>query len=312
MSVDFPKTSFGITSMGDIYTNYQHLELASAFSYRLNHKATFGFSPILVIQSFQINLPFANNAMISTLSGVPTPGATITNLSLNQSYSYGGRFSLGFNYQADENNLIGFSYKTKSFTGNFKWNTNNFGQVVGNLNVPERYSIGYSHKWNHKFRTELDIDYISHNHTMKAMTLHSSKTNAFNNYSSMIKNMLGGNISKDGQTLSYPFEWKHQYTEAFTLEYIPSEKLSLSLGINYGKSPIKNNFLFANVGSTGIDELHYTFGFSYKYNTNNEISFSFVHAMDNTEYNSNPLTSAYLSALRMNQNTYSIELSHKF
>jgi len=312
MSVDFPKTASGLTSMGSVYTNYQHLELACGFSYRLNDKTTFGFSPAGIIQSFQVNLPFANNAMISTLAGVPTAGAAITNLSLNQEYSYGARLSFGLNYQADLNDLFGFSYKTRGFTGDFKWNTNDFGQVTGKLDVPERYSIGYSHRWNKKFRTECDLDYIRHRQTMRYMTLHSSKSNAFTNYTAMTSNLLGGSVSADGQTLEYPFQWKNQFTQAIAFEYAPDQKTTLCLGVNHGKSPVKNDFLLANVGSTGIDELHYTFGINYKYRSNREISFAFVHAMDNTEYNSSAATKNYLSALRMDQNTYSIQISNKF
>jgi len=119
MGVDFHKTNysptgpngFAITNMGNIYSNLQHMEFGFGIAYKLNSDVTIGFTPIMVYQSLQMDMPFANNAMIQSMLGSPTAGAAITPMTLDQQSALGIRFAAGINYRPTDRLVLGLAYK---------------------------------------------------------------------------------------------------------------------------------------------------------------------------------------------------------
>lgn len=319
MGVDFHKTNysptgpngFAITNMGNIYSNLQHMEFGFGIAYKLNSDVTIGFTPIMVYQSLQMDMPFANNAMIQSMLGSPTAGAAITPMTLDQQSALGIRFAAGINYRPTDRLVLGLAYKSKSFMSKFKWNTDNFGQVKMKLESPRIIAFGISYTITPKLRIEADEKFIDYKSVMDTVDIVSDKPGAFSDYTMMV-GMMKGTLSSDGKTLVYPFKWKNQWVSALGIEYKANRRLALRAGFNYAKNPIRNEYLLANIPSMALAETHVSVGASYRLTPRAELSLAYVHAFGKTENNSDPNTQAMLKSLKMHQDTLSMEFSYLF
>ena len=84
--------------------------------------------------------------------------------------------------------------------------------------------------------------------------------------------------------------------------------MSVSLGFNYGKSPIGTEDVNANLGSMAIMEKHLSFGLSRKFSDKVSGSFAYTHAFEND------LTASVgpANTIKMDQNQYNFNISYKF
>ncbi len=317
MGVDFPKTklggknSFALTNMGNVYSNLQHMEFGIGIGYKVNSKITIGFSPIMVYQSFQMDMPFANDAMIKTMMGSPTAGAAVTPFTLDQQSALGVRFIAGINYKPTDRLVFGLAYKSKSFMSKFRWNTDNFGTVRMKLESPRIISFGVSYAVTPKLRIEADEKFINYKNVMNIIDITSDKAGAFSNYSGMV-GLMKGTVSSDGKTLHYPFKWKNQWVTAVGVAYKLNKSVTLRGGFNYAKNPIRNEYLLANMPAMAIVETHVSGGVSYKMTKHTELTVAYIHAFSKTVNNSDKNTQPMLKSLTMHQNTASVEFSYLF
>ena len=84
--------------------------------------------------------------------------------------------------------------------------------------------------------------------------------------------------------------------------------MAVSLGFNYGKSPIGREDVNSNLGSTAIIEKHLSFGVSRKFSDKVSGSFAYTHAFKND------LTSsvAPYNKIEISQNQYNLNVSYNF
>lgn len=306
MGVDFPETKLGgknsraITNFGNIYSNLQHMEFGIGVGYKVNNKITIGFSPIMVYQSFQMDMPFVNN------ENKPVP------FTLDQQSALGVRFIAGINYKPTDRLVFGLAYKSKSLMSKFRWNTDNFGTVRMKLESPRMLSFGVSYAVTPKLRVEVDEKFINYKNAMNTVNITSDKTGAFLNYSGMIENMMKGTISSDGKTIAYPFKWKNQWVTAVGVAYKLNKLFTIRGGFNYAKNPIRNGYLLANMPAMAIVETHVSTGVSYKMTKHTELTVAYIHAFSKTESNSDKNTQPMLKSLTMHQDTASVEFSYLF
>jgi long-chain fatty acid transport protein len=86
--------------------------------------------------------------------------------------------------------------------------------------------------------------------------------------------------------------------------------MAISLGYNYGKSPIGAEDVNMNLGSTAIVEHHLSFGLTRKFSDKVSGSFAYTHAF------SNDLTSNVVgqpaNKIEIEQNQYNLNIAYKF
>ncbi len=321
MGVDFPQTHYpktgpngsALTNMGNVYSNLEHMEFGVGVGYKVNNKITIGFTPIMVYQSLQMDMPFANNAYLTR-----SPGAAITPFTLDQESALGTRFAAGINYKPNDQLVFGLAYKSKSFMGKFKWNTDHFDTVKMKLESPRMVSFGVSYAVNPKLRFEIDEKFINYKNVMNTVNITtniSDKAKNFANYSSMIEllnDSKSGAVSNDGKTFHYPFKWKNQWVTAVGVAYKLNRSVTLRGGFNYAKNPIRNEYLLANITAMAIVETHVSAGVSYKMTKHTELTVAYIHAFSNTENNSDKNTQGMLKSLKMHQDTMAMEFSYLF
>jgi long-chain fatty acid transport protein len=86
--------------------------------------------------------------------------------------------------------------------------------------------------------------------------------------------------------------------------------MSVSIGYNYGESPIGAEDVNMNLGSTAIVEHHLSFGLTRKFSDKVSGSFSYTHAFEN-DLTSN-VAGQPANTIEINQNQYNFNISYLF
>ena len=105
-----------------------------------------------------------------------------------------------------------------------------------------------------------------------------------------------------------PFGWKDQTVFALAVQKDIGDKMQVRAGINYGKSPIEEGNVNANMGSLAVVEKHLTLGLSRKFSDKVTGSLSYVHAFKNS------VTSnvAPFNTIELKQNQFNMQVSYQF
>jgi len=84
--------------------------------------------------------------------------------------------------------------------------------------------------------------------------------------------------------------------------------MAVSVGYNYGKSPIGREDVNSNLGSTAIIEHHLSFGLTRKFSDKVSGSFAYTHAFENE------MTASVgpANTIKINQNQYNVNISYAF
>jgi long-chain fatty acid transport protein len=83
--------------------------------------------------------------------------------------------------------------------------------------------------------------------------------------------------------------------------------MAVSVGYNYGKSPIGAEDVNSNLGSTAIVEHHLSFGLTRKFSDKVSGSFAYTHAFENE------LTqTGGTNTIKISQNQYNMNIAYKF
>ena len=108
-------------------------------------------------------------------------------------------------------------------------------------------------------------------------------------------------------TAGLKFGWEDQTVYAIGVKK-DMGKMAVSLGYNYGKSPIGAEDVNMNLGSTAIVESHLAFGLTRKFSDKVSGSFAYTHAFGND------LTSsvAPYNTIEISQNQYNFNVSYQY
>jgi long-chain fatty acid transport protein len=87
-------------------------------------------------------------------------------------------------------------------------------------------------------------------------------------------------------------------------------KMAVSVGYNYGESPIGPEDVNANLGSTAIVEHHLSFGLTRKFSDKVSGRFAYTHAFEN-DLTSN-VVGQPANTIKISQNQYNLNISYKF
>lgn len=270
MGVNVPDMVAGGTAQ-PIVTTKQVFRFAPAAAFKVNDALSLGASLNIVNQSLSM----------SFVGG----GGTQVNLPQNQQFGFGA--TLGATYKINPALQAGLTYTTKTGISDMAFNTTS-GKVSFDMDMPASLAAGLAFKPMPGLLVEFDIKRIFFNDVMDRIT-----------------------ISNPGGLPGLPpvltFGWDDQTVYAIGVKK-DMGPMSVSLGFNYGKSPIGTEDVNANLGSMAIMEKHLSLGLSRKFSDKVSGSFAYTHAF------ANDLTASMGPAnkIEMHQNQYNFNISYKF
>jgi len=252
-----------------VVTTKQVFRFSPAAAFKVNDALTLGASLNIVNQSLAM----------SFVGG----GGTQINLPQNQQFGFGA--TLGATYKFNPKLQAGLTWVSKTDVSDMEYNTPT-GTTSFDMDMPASLAFGLAFRPMPGLLVEADVKQIFFNDVMERVSV----TNP-----------------QPGMPPVLAFGWDDQtvFSIGVKKEMGP---MTISLGYNYGESPIGPEDVNMNLGSTAIVEHHLSFGLTRKFSDKVSGSFAYTHAFEND------LTSsvAPFNTIEISQNQYNLNISYLF
>lgn len=271
MGVDFADT-MAAGGNQSLVTTKQFFKVAPGFAYRINDNIAVGAT---------INLNYQSLA----LSGTSSAGR----FDLPQNQVFGWGVTAGLIWKLNNQLQLGAAWSSKQDMSEFEWNTST-GKITMDMDAPQTFTLGLAWKPMPGLLIEGDIKRIWFSDVLGTV--------AFGRPAGYT-----GNVPA-----AQPFGWSNQTVYALAVQKDIGDKMQVRAGFNYGKSPIEEGNVNANMGSLAVVEKHLTLGVSRKFSDKVTGSLSYVHAFKNS------VTSnvAPLNTIELKQNQVNMQISYQF
>ncbi len=249
-------------------------------------KQVFRFTPAVAFKvndalSLGASLNIANQSLAMSLA---TPAGQV-NMPQNQQFGFGA--TLGATYKINPKLQAGLSWTSKTDVSSMEYHTDK-GTTSFDMDIPASVAFGLAFKPMPGLLVEADIKRIFFKDVMGSIPV----TNA-----------------PAGFPNPLAFGWDDQtvYSIGVKKDMGP---MAISVGYNYGKSPIGAEDVNSNLGSTAIVEHHLSFGLTRKFSEKVSGSFAYTHAFKN-DLTSN-VVGQPANKIEIEQNQYNMNIAYKF
>lgn len=245
---------FGNTRAG---VDLMQLFVSPTITWQPNPQHAFGVSLNLAYQRFEAKglQNFANAFVSESPNNVTNNG---------HDHSYGAGLHFGWMGELNQFIRMGAHYQTKTYMTKFDDYKGLFANQ-GEFDIPENYGIGIAIKATPKLTLAGDIQRIHYN--------------GVDSVGNQIANFFTAQLGSDNGA---GFGWQNTTVYKIGMLYQWDKKLTLRAGYNHVDQPIPRSQTLFNILAPGVVEGHLTLGATWKFNENNELSLSYMHAFEHT------------------------------
>jgi long-chain fatty acid transport protein len=272
MGVNVPDIMPAVAGGQAVVTTKQVFRFSPAAAFKVNEALSLGAALNIVNQTLAMSVPGA-------------PGSGVPSVSLPQNGQFGFGATLGATFKINPKLQAGLTYTTKTDIAKMEYNTPT-GQTSFDMDMPASLALGLAFKPMPGLLVEFDVKRYAFEDVMESIPV----TNPPPGFPAALK-----------------FGWEDQTVYAIGVKK-DLGKMAVSVGYNYGKSPIGTEDVNMNLGSTAIVESHLSVGLTRKFSDKVSGSFAYTHAF------SNDLTSsvAPYNKIEIEQNQYNFNISYLF
>jgi len=284
MNTEYPTSVFGGNQPTGV--DLSQLFLNISYAQKIGTMASVGAGVILVQQRFKIE-------GADSFAGISSDANNLSNNGYANSTGIGIR--LGGMIDIPGNVTLGISFQPKIDMSEFDKYKGLFAEQ-GDFDIPSTYVLGAAWKPMPDLLLALDIQRINYS---DAASVSNPGPVAFG------PPLLG---SANGPGFAWEDITVVKLGAAFT-----SGSWTWRAGWNHGDNPIPDTETFFNILAPGVVEDHLTFGFTKRVGSNNEINFSYMHALKNEVTGPLPVgLGGGTGSIEMYQNSLEISLGTKF
>lgn len=259
---DFQKTTYNkpllLLGRSKLGLEYVHETISPLFSLQLTESHSIGLSVDVHIQRLKASgLQQFDHTLFSV-----SPG-NVTNK--GYAYSSGVGATFGWKWQPYDDLTFGVTYRTKTSMRKL----NKYKGLIaqhGLLDTPERWGVGVAYQFLLCATLTLDVEWIN---WQKIGALHHPL-------------LHNGTSQKFGSTNGPGFGFRNQTIYRIGIDYAFSETWIFRAGFRHGNSFVRNSETVMNGLLCDTIENIATIGFSYTFNSCNEISFFYAHGFKNS------------------------------
>jgi len=252
-----------------VVTTKQVFRFSPAAAYKVNEALALGASLNIVNQSLAMSFVGGGGAQI--------------NLPQNQQFGIGA--TLGATYEFNPKLQAGLTWVSKTDISDMEYNTPT-GTTSFDMDLPASVAFGLAFRPMPGLLVEADIKQIFFNDVMDRVSVSNPQP---------------------GMPPTLAFGWDDQTVFSVGVKK-DMGPMSVSIGYNYGASPIGPEEVNMNLGSTAIVEHHLSFGLTRNFSDKVSGSFAYTHAFEND------LTSsvAPYNTIEISQNQYNFNIAYQF
>jgi len=284
------------TPIGLIGTTNSEMDMAQMFivpsvAYALNEQHSLGLGVNVVWQRFKAaGLENFDNPVNSS-----NPGK-VTGNDYDSSAGFGGR--IGYMGRLNEMITVGASYQTTTSMSEFEEYSGLFAEE-GGFDIPSNYGAGIAVM------------------PMQGLVIAADFTQILFSEVKSIANPLLPNAfdAQLGDEDGPGFGWEDVTVVKVGVAMGVTPELTLRGGYNYGGQPIPASETLFNMIAPGVVEHHLTFGGTYAVSNSMEVTFAYVHALENTVEGDSSIPAPYGGGeadLTMSQNSFGLGLGWLF
>lgn len=311
MNTDYPGDSssyLGVLGMtgtgpygaGAAGVNLKQMFIAPTYAHKfMDGKLSVGATVLFARQTIQVKgLSGFDNSSYSV-----NPGS-VTGNEVSSSTGWGGK--IGVLYHATDSIALAGSYQTKMRMSKFDQYSGLFAEG-GKFDIPATWTVGGAFKvapaWT------LTADYQRINYTgVKAI---SNPSTAY-----LFACQMGDATKCLGGSNGAGFGWSNVNVVKLGAQWQMSPALQLRVGFNHGTNPVSSPDVLFNTLAPGVVKNHYTAGFTYAFDKNQELSGAFMYAPDVSVSGPNAIAAAYgqtqTDTIHMKQYEATIGYAYKF
>ena len=280
--------AFGTQTAG---VNLEQLFIAPTVAFKIAPNHSIGLALNIVYQTFEATgLQNFDNPGISQ-----SPGS-VTNEGKDSAWGWGAR--IGWTGEVVPGLTLGATYQTETDMDEFSKYKGLFAEQ-GGFNIPENYGIGASWKPMPALTLAGDIMWVNYS-GVKSISNPLSKL--------FSGNQLGSN---DGPG----FGWEDITIYKLGVAYDVNQAWTVRAGYSWGDNPIPASQTFFNILAPGVIEQHFSLGATWRLDPKSELSFSYMHAFENTVNGSNSIPAAFGGGnanIKMSQDSLGVAFGMKF
>lgn len=264
------------------------MQMLPTMAYRVNKQNSIGASLALGVQQFR--------AYGIGDFGIPEFQFSSDNENLSNrgnDYGYGAGIRLGWlGHYFDDRLSFGVNYASKVYMTKFDKYKGLFAEK-GGFDIPENYAFGFALKVIPKLTIAGDVMKILYS-DVKSIGNRQPTTSILDPCTRPLG--LDPSQCAPGRTTApepvsaalgnkdgWGFGWRDSTAYKLGLDYAANDRWTLRAGVNYGKTPVRDDQLLFNTLATAVDEWHATVGFTYAPNTHQEWNFNAMHAFENSQ-----------------------------
>ena len=244
------------------------MQMLPSIAYKVNDQHSVGASLVIGFQMFRAYGFGAMNAL-----GFSTSSGALTNNNWDRSYGVGVRANWLGKFM-DDKLKVGVNYSPRVDMQEFDRYKGLFAEQ-GDFDIPENYALGIAFQMTDALNVAFDVHRINFGDVKSVGNAGPQNQGGFFPCGDVICGALG-------EDEGLGFGWDNQTVYKLGVEFMQSSKWTYRAGMNYGKSPIKSEDVLFNTLAPAVVEMHFTAGATWKLATDMELSFSYVHAKENT------------------------------
>ncbi len=249
--------SFGGPTGGEGGVNLKQMFIAPTYAHKfMDGKLSVGASLLFARQTIQVK-------GISAFGGFSVDPSNLSSNEVSHSTGWGGK--IGVLYHATDAISLGGSYQTKMAMSKFDQYSGLFAEG-GKFDIPSTWTVGGAFQVAPAWTLTADFQRINY-----------ADIKAIGNPSTAY--LLSGDPNKRlGGSDGAGFGWKNVNVVKLGAQWQMSPALQLRVGFNHGTNPVGSEDVVFNTLAPGVIKNHYTAGFTYALDKNQEISGAFMYA----------------------------------
>ncbi|GGC60174.1 OmpP1/FadL family transporter [Marinobacter halophilus] len=286
MNTEYSGANGGTFGAGKTGVNLEQLFIAPTWSWEFADGQALGVSPLIAYQRFEAK-------GLTNFSGFSSNPDALTNNGTDDAWGYG--LQIGWQGQVTDTLRAGLSWRTILEMEEFSKYQGLFAEQ-GGFDIPQMFNAGVAWSGIQNHWLLLDVQHIRY-----------SEINSIGN--PMLPNLMQAPL---GDVRGAGFGWDNMTIVKFGWQWQQSQEQTWRAGVSYGEQPIPDEEVLFNILAPGVQEWHFTGGFTHGFSDAVEVSGMAFYSPRKTVRGDNPLGPGQQIELSMAQIGASVSVGYQF
>ncbi|HBM50310.1 MAG TPA: hypothetical protein DD385_09250, partial [Marinobacter sp.] len=295
MNTEYSGENGGTFGAGKTGVNLEQLFIAPTWSWEFSDGQALGISPLIAYQRFEAKgLQAFGNLKLSS-----NPNA-LTNNGTDEAWGYG--LQIGWQGKLTDTLRAGLSWRTILEMEEFNKYEGLFAEQ-GGFDIPQMFNAGIAWSGLENHWLLLDVQHIRY-----------SEINSIGNpMMPALMNVRDGDASSQlGRDNGPGFGWDDMTIVKLGWQWQQSNEQTWRAGVSYGEQPIPDEEVLFNILAPGVQEWHFTGGFTHRFSEALEVSGMAFYSPRKTVRGENPMGPGQHIELSMSQVGASFSVGYQF